>query len=174
MRNPVPLILLVLAAACGDGKADAVKKLQEMEQTGSANHIVPLLRFGMPLEVELPAGLPAGHLDQAVSWDDNTGSLRVAAGERFGLAIAEEPADFARLKATLDRDMLRRHTIIEESPTHVIYRSQFPDEDLVFVHFMRTIQVNGRSFTIESLPQGRFSEADVAAMMRAVRPAIAT
>ncbi len=97
------------------------------------------------------------------------GQLELHAGERFSILVTEESGDIARLKADLERDQLRTSAIIEEQPDRLIWRSTFPDEDIVFVHFYRVIQVDGRSFVVQDDDRSRFSEADVSRMVAAVR-----
>ena len=169
------LCLAVLLAACGDGKADAVRQLEEMNATEAAGaNTVDLARFDLPLVVELPQGATPATSGDAATWDENAGLVRVEVGDRFGLIITEGPGDILRLKAAQERDMLRKYTTIEEAPDLLSYRYQFPDEDLAFVHFYRIIAVGGRTFVVESEPQGRFSEADVAVMAKAIRPVVPT
>ena len=65
--------------------------------------------------------------------------------------------------------MLRKHTVLEETPEKVVYRSQFPDEDIVFIHFYRLVPVGDRTFVVRDAAEGRFNEADVQRMVAAVR-----
>ena len=65
--------------------------------------------------------------------------------------------------------MLQKHTVIEESPEKLVYRSQFPDDQLVFIHFYQIVQMDGRTFTVQDNEKGRFNETDVARMAKAVR-----
>ena len=124
----------------------------------------------MPLAVHVDQQL-IGADTTMVNWNEAIGRLEVAAGERFQITITEEEADLARLKADLDRDMLRRNTIIEETPEVLIYRSEFPDETITFVHFYQIVKHDGRTFVIQSNDQGRFNEADVRRMAASVTTA---
>jgi hypothetical protein len=70
-----------------------------------------------------------------------------------------------RLKAQLEADPLQKHTIIQESPELLIYRSTFPDDpSLVFVHFYQVWNVGARSFTAQDLDGPRYNEQDIARM----------
>jgi hypothetical protein len=95
--------------------------------------------------------------------------VEVNAGDHFAITIVEAPGDIARLKADLDRDMLQKHTVIEETPEKLVYRSQFPDEDLVFIHFRKVISVGDRTFVVEDASEGKFNEAEIARMAAAVK-----
>lgn len=164
---------VVLLAACGDGKKEAAEKLAAMNDSiaaAQASRSIDLSAYDTPLLVDLGDPATLGVDSGTVKWNEEFGQLEVSAGERFALAITEEPADLARLKADLDRDMLRKHTILEETPDRLVYRSQFPDEDLVFIHFLRIVQVGDRTFVVRDAEQGRFNEADVVRMVGAVRP----
>ncbi len=181
MKSILPLLILVLLASCGDGKADAARKLAEAQAQADAEaaavepYLLELEAFDMPLVVSLPEMLTPD-VDSTYGraiWNEEFGHLRVKAGDHFGLTITEDEGDIARLKADLERDMLRKHTVLEESPEHVVYRSQFPNEDLVFIHFYQIIRVDGRSFIVEDMTDGRYNEADVARMAKAVRPFVA-
>jgi hypothetical protein len=68
----------------------------------------------------------------------------VQAGEHFGLVITEGPADMARLKGDLERDLLRKNTILQETPDLLIFRSEFPDDTtLTFHRFHRSVAFRG-------------------------------
>ena len=172
----VILFFLLLMAGCGDGKADAARELAEQEAASTSGATVDLGRFDLPLVVVLPPnGAPENDsLFGQPRWVEDFGHVELHAGPHFGITIAEEEGDMARLRSTLERDMLRTHTILEETPELLVYRQQFPDEDLVFVHFYRIIETQGRTFVVESHGQGRYNESDVALMREAVQPATAS
>jgi len=181
MKTLIPVLILALLASCGDGKADAARKLAEAQAQADAEaaavepYLLDLQAFDMPLVVSLPEMLTPD-VDSTYGraiWNEEFGQLRVKAGDHFGLTITEDEGNIQRLKADLERDMLRKHSVLEESPQHVVYRSQFPDEDLVFIHFYQVITVDGRSFVVEDMAEGRYNEADVARMTKAVRPSVA-
>lgn len=163
----VPLLALaLLLGSCGDGKADAAKQIAAVNDSIKAASLHDLARYHMPLELTMPVGSPA----PVISWKEETGELAVSAGEHFNLAITEGPADMARLKGDLERDLLRKNTIVEETPELLVYRSEFPDDTtLVHYHFYRGVTADGRSFTVTDADSGQaFGEADVKAMARAV------
>ncbi|MDX9749735.1 MAG: hypothetical protein RBT71_01460 [Flavobacteriales bacterium] len=167
---------VLLLAACGDGKKEAAEKLAAMEQESATapaenEYLLDLSPFDMPLSVSMPEmTVPdADSTFGGARWNEDTGQLIVQAGARFAITISEEPGDIGRLKAALERDMLRKHTILEEAPDLVVYRQEYPDDALVFVHFYQVIAHEGRQFVVESAPQGRFTEADVHRMRSAVR-----
>jgi hypothetical protein len=177
MKTLLPILILALLTSCGDGKADAARKLAEAQAEAEAATVEPYLldlqAFDLPLVVSLPEKLtpdPDSTYGQAM-WNEEFGQLRVKAGDHFGLTITEDEGNILRLKADLDRDMLRKHTVLQESPELLIYRSQFPDEDLVFIHFYRVLKVGDRSFVVEDMAEGRYNEADVARMSEAVQAA---
>jgi hypothetical protein len=100
------------------------------------------------------------------------GHYRVSAGKRFDLIITEDKGDLARLKAGFERDLLRSFSVVSETPDLIVYRLQYPDEDIVFVHFYQVMRVGEREFVVESAPDGRFNEADIGFMAAAVRPSL--
>ena len=161
-------IALLLLSACGEGEKVENGTAEIQEQT--EQHTIDLREHDVPLAVDVDPHLAAAHQPEA-RWNEQNGKLEVNAGDRFRITIAEEPGDIGRLKESLERDMLRTTTVIEEDPQMVIYRSTFPDEEIVFVHFYRVIEHDGRSFVIESHNEGRFNEEDVRRMARSVRPA---
>jgi hypothetical protein len=168
MKYGVALLTFGLLASCGDGKKEAAEAAATAtEQTST--WLIDLGEHDVPLEVDLGDRATLGVDSASVAWNEEFGELRVNAGERFSISISEEPGDIARLKADLERDMLRRHTVLEETPEQVVYRSQFPDEDLVFVHFYRVITVGDRTFVVQDAAEGRFNEADVQRMVASVR-----
>ena len=145
------------------------RKPQQVEQSKPPLGSSISAEHDMPLEVDLGDRATLGVDSASVAWNEEFGELRVNAGERFAISVSEEPGDIARLKADLERDMLRKHTVLEETPDQVVYRSQFPDEDLVFVHFYRVITVGDRTFVVQDAAEGRFNEADVKRMVASVR-----
>lgn len=155
--------------ACGDGKQEAAQALAAADTIISTSLSVDLNAQDMPLFVELgPADL-LGIDAPTVRWNEEMGRMEVDGGEHFGIVITEEPGDLPRLKADLEREMLQKHTVIEEAPDRLVYRSQFPDDGLVFVHFYQVVQSGDRWFTVQDNEKGRFNEADVARMAKAVR-----
>lgn len=166
MRNAIALSAGIAFSACGGGP-EQVPQPPEAAAPASGTAI-DLAGHGFPLAIALdPPAQPAD--SPAVRWNEETGQLSIRTGDRFGILITEEPGDIARLKADLDRDMLRTSTIIEEQPDRLVWRSAFPGEDLVFVHFYRVIQAEGRTFVVQDDDHGRFSEADIRRMVQAVR-----
>jgi hypothetical protein len=168
MKYVIALLALTFLVSCGDGKKEAAEAAATGNEPAST-WLIDLREHDMPLEVDLGDRTTLGVDSALVVWNEEFGELRVNAGERFALSISEEPGDIARLKADLDRDMLRKHTVLEETPERVVYRSQFPDEDIVFVHFYRVITVGDRTFVVQDAAEGRFNEADVQRMVEAVR-----
>lgn len=163
--------LSILLASCGGGNAGTTEA-QEAVDSGAvvSGTVIDLAAFDVPVTVDFGDITTLGVDTPEVRWNEEFGHLEVGAGEHFGLTITEEPADIARLKADLDRDMLRKHTVTEETPEKLVYRSQFPDEDLVFIHFYEVVRVGEREFVIEDRAAGRFNEADIARMATAVHP----
>ncbi len=151
--------------ACGDGKSDAAKLMAAADSARMAAS-VDLAEYYMPLVLEMPTGAPAPTL----VWKDEIGKLEVRAGGHFAIEISEAPADMERLKADLDRDLLKKNTIVEEKPDLIIYRSEFPDDTtLVFYHFDRSVTADGRIFHIEDADDGTaFTLEDVNKMAAAV------
>lgn len=169
MRTIGIILLTTVLMACGPGEQGSTEPVAAQDTTNTTLLSVDLGPQDMPLFVELGDATTLGVDAPAVEWNEERGCMEVAAGEHFAIVITEEPGDMARLKADLERDMLQKHTVLEESPEKLVYRSQFPDEDLVFIHFYQVVEVEGRTFTVQDKEEGRFNEADVARMARAVR-----
>ncbi len=164
----LPLVLL----ACGTPEPETTTEVptQESEKETGTGRTIDLSQHDLPLAVHIDPQL-LGSDSATVTWNDAIGRLEVDAGERFLITITEEEGDMERLKADLDRDMLRKNTIIQETPGLLIYRSEFPDETIAFVHFYRIITHAGRTFVVQSHDQGRFNQADIERMANAVAPA---
>lgn len=161
-----------LGAACGTGgtgnTADdaAGADLPRITLTDLSGHDMPLL-------VETPADGPGATL----VWKDDIGKLLVRTGDGLAVEIYEAPTDMGRIKADLDRDLLRRNTIVEEEPDLLIYRSEFPDDTtLVFHHFNRSITVGDRVFQVEDAQEDgtayTLEEVRKIALMVRPKPAI--
>jgi hypothetical protein len=173
MMRTLPLLLVVLAA-CGDGKKDAAEQLAGADTAAVAGYVVDLTRYDMPLEVDLGDLATLGVDSALVKWNEEFGWLEVKAGDRFGITISEEPGDLARMKADLERSTLQTHEVMRDSVDRLVYRSQFPDEALVFHHFYRVVMVGDRAFVVQDGPNGRYNEMDVLRMVNAVRARVAS
>ncbi|MFT3884405.1 MAG: hypothetical protein QM724_02940 [Flavobacteriales bacterium] len=173
--KPVALSLAVLLlTACGggapasdDGTATDPIAVDTLPTAG-----IDLARYDLPLLLNAPDKQSTGGAEPSIVWKDEIGKLAVTAGDRFKLTIVEEPGDVARLKADLGRDMLKKNTVLQETPDLVIYKSEFPDDpDLVFIHFYQVVKVGDRSFAVEDAQDGtRFTEQDVQRMAAAITP----
>lgn len=156
--------------ACGSN--DHTPEGEVVDSTGTAAvppAVLDLAPYDTPLLVELGDLATLGVDSPTVKWNEEFGHLEVNAGDRFGLLITEEPADMKRVKADLDRDMLRKHTVMEESPEKLVYRSEFPDDAGTYIHFYRTVQVGDRTFVVTDTEQRRFNEADVQRMVGSIK-----
>ncbi len=162
----VVVALSVLLTACGAGQADAEKQMAAADSAKAAA-MVDLSDHHLPLMLDMPAGTP----EPTLLWKDEIGKLSVRAGDHFAIEISEAPGDLERLKADLDRDLLKRNIILEETPELLIYRSEFPDDTtLVFHHFERWITADGRSFRVEDAKDGTvFTLADIQRMAATVQ-----
>lgn len=169
MKLAMLTVGLMAFAACSEGRKEAAEQMSDTTTTAEAPAVLDLSAFDTPLLVELGDLSILGVDSPSVKWNEELGHLEVSAGEHFGLLITEEPADMARLKADLDRDMLQKHTVIEETPEKLVYRSQFPDDAATFVHFYRTVQVGERTFVVSDAAGARFNEADIRRMATSVK-----
>ncbi len=160
---------LLLFAACGQGGGSSADA-QPADSTATAPpisaNVLDLSQFDMPLLVNVPE---KGTAPLAVM-NEEMGQVEVRAGDHFGLAIKEMEPDFARLKADLERDMLLKNTIVQEAPELLLYRSEYPNEAGVFMHFMQVVKLGARTFVVEDLQNGRFNETDAKEMVAAVMP----
>ena len=154
--------------SCGDGQRDAARELAAVADSIKAASTVDLAEFHLPLVLVLPEGLPPA----TKTWKDELGELSISAGDHFNVDISEGPADRDRLKGDLERDLLRKNTIVEETPELLIYRSEFPDDStLVFFHFSRSITSDGRTFTTADGEVGTaYSLEDVKRMAGSIGP----
>lgn len=169
MKHHLIVVLVLGLHACGDGKHEAADHQTPADTTAVASLVVDLAPHDVPFALDLGDAATLGADSVAVRFNEEFGWLEVRAGERFALTIAEEPGDLSRLKADLERDMLQKHTVVQETPELLVYRSQFPDEDLTFVHFQRIVTVAGRTFVVQDAQGGRFNEADVTRMAGSIR-----
>jgi len=167
MKHSLLILSLVLLGACGDGKKD-VADGQALADKNAQGLTVDLGKWDMPLIVDLGDGSTLGVDTPTVRWNEEFGRMQISGGEHFDLTISEEPADIPRLKADLERSMLQQNSILEETPEKIVYKSQFPDDDLIFIHFEQIVTVGERTFIVRDADQGRFNEADVARMSKAV------
>lgn len=172
MKALIPVVLLLGLSACGGN--DGVPEGEVVDSTATAaSTVLDLAQYDTPLLVELGDLATLGVDTPSVKWNEEFGHLEVNAGEHFGLLITEEPGDLARLKADLDRDMLRKHTVIEEAPEKLVYRSEFPDDAGSYIHFYRTVHVGDRTFVVTDAEQRRFNEADVKRMLGSIKAKVA-
>lgn len=171
MKAFAPLSLVVATlflGSCGDGQRDAARELAAVADSIKAASTVDLAEFHLPLVLVMPEGLPPA----TKTWKDELGELSISAGDHFNVEITEGPADMDRLKGDLERDLLRKNTIVEEGPELLIYRSEFPDDTtLVFFHFNKTMTTDGRTFTVkDSDSEQPYTLEDVKKMAAAISP----
>lgn len=167
-----PFLVLSLSIgmlSCGDAPPAEQPAAAEAAWPAEGWALVDLSTEGLPLEVHVPTEAVTGQ-EYLVAWNDEFGRTEVTAGDHFSITISEEPGDIARLKSDLQRDFLQTHEMITDTTGLLVYRSKFPDEDLVFIHFYQMIEANGRQFVVQDAEMGRFNEADVEKMVRAVKP----
>ena len=174
MKPVFPLLFGALLLSCGAPSAHDSADTPPVESTTMAiasPNALDLSQFDMPLLVNVAeTGTPP-----VAIMNEEMGRVEVRAGDHFGIAITEMGPDFARLKADLERDMLLKNTIVQETPELLLYRSEYPDGAGTFMHFMQVVksglpaaQAGARTFVVEDLPDGRFNESDAKAMMGAV------
>jgi hypothetical protein len=175
MKAMAPVVLALGLVACGGN--DSKPEGEVVDSTATAVTTPPAVldlgSYDTPLLVELGDMATLGVDSPTVKWNEEIGRLEVSAGEHFGLLITEEPGDLARLKADLDRDMLRKHTVLEETPEKLVYRSEFPDDAGTYIHFYRSVQVGDRTFVVTDADQVRFNEADVKRMAASIKAKVA-
>ncbi len=170
------MVVLVLFAlvGCGDGKSDAAKQLAAQADSAaiasSADVIIDLAKYDMPLQLTAPDKQLTGGAEPEIVRNEEAGRLEIKAGDHFAITITEEPADVPRVKADLDRDLLKKNSIIKETPELLEYKSEFPDDpSLVYIHFYRAINAGQRSFVVQDADNGaRFTEQDVERMIGAI------
>ncbi|MCO6481291.1 MAG: hypothetical protein J5I62_00715 [Flavobacteriales bacterium] len=171
MRFPLHLLAtagVLLGVACGTASTGPSTDGTAPGEPARAT-LTDLSAHHLPLLLETPADAPAPD----IVWKDEFGKLMVRAGDHFALEIFEAPSDLNRLKADLDRDLLRKNTIVEEAPDLLIYRSEFPDDStLLSFHFNRSVTVGDRTFQIQDAQDDgmAFSLEEVRTMAVAVRP----
>lgn len=169
MKRTLPILASVLLFACGNGAENEPVESPAPTAEAAVIERIDLTSVDLPLLLTPPDAAVLAGDSVMVTWNEEFGHVAITGGEHFGLIITEEPGDLQRIKGDLDRDPLRTHTIIEETPSKLVYRSSFPDDaDLVFVHFFQLLEADGRQFVVESDPMGRFNEADIARMAASI------
>jgi hypothetical protein len=171
MKLLIPAFTLVLLAACGDRTGPADDGTPAADTTAATVPAIDLATHGLPLLLIPPDKQLMGGQEPAIVWKDETGTLEIRAGDHFGLMIREEPGDIARLKASLDRDLLRKNTLLRETPDLLTYRSEFPDDPtLVFMHFYLIVVAGDRTFIVQDVEGLPFNQQDIERMIAAVSP----
>ncbi len=174
-RALLPAFTALFLYSCGGGSTATTDPTSADSTATPAAPVsgqqVDLAAHDLPLLLTAPDAQLTGGMAPEVVWKDQTGLLEVRAGEHFGLTIIEEPGDIARKKADLDRDLLRKNTILKETPDLLVYRSEFPDDpSLVYIHFHQVVKAGDRSFVVEDIAELRFNEQDVERMVVAITP----
>ena len=163
--------LLLLFATCGGGTGPAAEETTGDSTAAEASTAIDLASHDLPLLLTAPDKQFTEGQEPSFVWKDETGKLEVKAGAHFGLVITEEPGDIPRLKASLDRDLLRKNSILSETPELLTYRSEFPDDpSLVFLHFYRVVRAGDRTFVVEDLEGQPYNQQDIERMSAAVSP----
>ncbi|HRH37629.1 MAG TPA: hypothetical protein PK760_04760 [Flavobacteriales bacterium] len=168
MRNAILFVPIIALFGCGEAPPSA-EQAPTSADSSKTMISVDLAEQQMPLFVEVGDAATLGTATPSVMWNEVMGRVELQAGEHFAITVMEEEADLARVKAGFDHDMLQKHTIIEETPDKLVYRSEFPDDAIVFIHFYQVVRAGARTFVVQDNPNMRFTEADVARMAKAVR-----
>lgn len=159
--------LIMALVACGSPEGEKHEEgALTVENTGPSEGMVrtDLAGEDLPMTIDTPQ-LPDG-LSPEITWKEEFGHVEVKAGDHFGLTISEVPGDLERKKGDLERDLLQTHEILQEESNMLVYKSTFPDsENLIFVHMYKVIETDGRTFVVEDLASGQYSESDINRMM---------
>lgn len=172
MKLTIPVFALALLAGCGGGAEQASDPTQATDSSAAAAiPPIDLATYDLPLLLTPLDKQYTDGQEPAIVWKDETGTLEVKAGSHFGLVITEEPGDIPRLKASLDRDLLQKNTLLSETPEGLTYRSEFPDDPtLVFMHFYQVVKAGDRTFVVQDLEGQAFNQQDIDRMMAAISP----
>ncbi len=172
MKYLFPILALALSVGCGGGAEQPADGAPAPDSIAVATvPPIDLSSHGLPLLLSPPDKRSPDGGEPAIVWKDETGTLEVKAGDHFGLVITEEPGDIPRLKAALDRDLLRKNTLLRETPDLLTYRSEFPDDaSLVFMHFYQVIKAGDRAFVVQDTEGQPFNQQDIDRMLAAVSP----
>lgn len=171
MKHLLHALALMLIAACGDAPPATEAATAADSTTTSAVPVIDLSSHDLPLLLTPPDKQLTAGQDPSIVWKDETGTLEIRAGEHFGLMIREEPGDIPRLKASLERDLLKKNAVLRETPELLIYRSEFPDDpSLVFMHYCQVVHAGDRSFVVQDVDDGTFNQQDIERMMAAISP----
>ncbi len=166
MKHLLRALPLVVLVACGDGQVDVAEQQAEQRDSTAAPTVLDLSSHDVPLLLTPPDKQLTGGMDPTVIWKEESGVLEIRVGDHFGMQIMEEPGDLARLKADLERDLLKKNIVISETPELLIYRSEFPDDpSLVFVHFYQVRKAGDRTFVAQDVQDLRFNEQDIQRMV---------
>jgi hypothetical protein len=159
-------LMIAFCAACST--PPPAEQTEEAVTNGApTGNLVDLAAHGVPLVAVVPDSATTGAVAQ-VRWNDDLGQVEIRAGEGFAVVVVEEEGDMARLKADLDRDMLQEHTVVQETPALLVYKSAFPDSAGTFVHFYQVLQAGGRTFVVRDMPPGQYNEREVRAMATSI------
>jgi hypothetical protein len=167
----VPLALVscdrASSTASGEDETDTSAAIPEVGDT-----MVDLAAYDLPLRLSAPDAQAAMGAALVLHPNEERGWLEVDRGEHFMLRISEtEGDDLARLKEDLQRDQLRKATVITERPDLLLYKLEFPP-----ILRWCSCTLCGRSASaaanssLESAPETRFNEGDAWRMIGAVSP----
>jgi len=170
MKHLLPGLVLLLFA-CGQADPHSTDPISGADTAAASVPVIDLSAYDVPLLfTPLDQQLTGGD-SATIAWKEETGQLIIKAGDHFGLAIIEDAGDVARLKADLDRDLLRKNSILREVPGTIVYKSEFPgDAGLVQVHFYQVLSAGGRTFVVQDLDAHTYTEQDVDRMIACLVP----
>lgn len=169
MKHWITPLVLSLLLACGQADGPTGDTDRTDSTAAITTNAIDLAAHGLPLLLTPPDKQLTDGQDPTIVWKDETGTLEIRAGDHFGMIIREEPADIPRLKAALERDLLKKSTVLRETPDMMLYRSEFPDDpDLVFMHFYRVVSAGDRTFTLQDVDDKVFNQQDIERMLAAI------
>ena len=163
-------ILAITLYSCGGGTDEAAgsEETTTEENAGVATgNATDLSQYGMDYTIVLPE--KAGVQTQIM--ENNWGGIDIKQGEGFIMSIAYGEGDLDILKFDLENDLMYDAEILEESPSHMVYKRSVKGESEMApeFHFFYVFSLDGDAIEIQNSKEISFSEEAVRNMLASAK-----
>ncbi len=164
----VSLFSMVMFSACGGGESTGDQaEGQATEESASMQGMkeLNLGEYGMDISIMIP--------------DENTGmaeviaadwSVEIRVGEGFMISVSIGEGDLELLKSDLQEDLVYKSEILDESPSHIVYKREIENSGMEPEHhFFYIADVEGDQYDVQNLKDVTYSKEAIDRMLASAK-----
>ena len=105
-----------------------------------------------------------------INFNDASGKLEVASGNKFCYQISEQAVDIVKKKQEIEGGIFKI-TYNTDLADEIVYRAELPDGSNAFYHFVAVKKIQDKTYMFEDNASFQFTLADVNTMVEAIQKA---